>query len=66
MSTRLQDGEGGLTAQDIMVGCAPARDADSADDRDAVEDHETTGRGQEAPAMRDKETLQPGLARLSR
>src|SRR5439155_21577148 len=64
--TGLQDGEGGLAAQDILVGRAPARDADGADDRDAFEDHETAGRGQEAPAMRDEEAAQPGLARLSR
>ena len=57
MPACLQGGEGGLAAQDILVGRAPAGDADGADDRDAVEDHETTGRGQDAPAMRDKEAL---------
>ena len=65
MRTCLQDGEGGLAAQDILVGRASARDADGADDRDAVEDDETAGRGHQAPLMRDDETLQPGLARTA-
>jgi hypothetical protein len=62
----LQDREGGLAAPDILVGRGAAPDAAGADDRDAVEDHETAGRGYEPPAMRDDEALQRGLARLSR
>src|SRR5262247_1447278 len=38
----LQDREGGLAAQDVLLGCTPASDADGADDGDAVENHETT------------------------
>src|SRR5439155_20704980 len=62
----LQDREGGLAAQHIVLGRIPARDADGADDGDAVEKYEPAGRGEQAPAMRDEEAFQPGLAGLSR
>src|SRR5947199_8111052 len=39
----------------ILVSRAPARDADGPDDRDAVVDHETAGRGEQAPPMSDDE-----------
>src|SRR5439155_16266085 len=60
----LQDREGGLAAQHILLGRSPAGDADGADDGDAVENHETAGDGEQAPAMRDEEAPEPGLAGL--
>src|SRR5437899_12894366 len=62
----LQHRKGGLAAQHIVLGRIPARDADGADDGDAVENHETAGLGEQPSAMRDEEAPEPGLAGLSR
>src|SRR5438094_7686960 len=66
MSGALQYSEGGLAAEDVLLGPATARHTDGAEDRAAVHDRNTAAFGHDATAVGNDKAAKPWSPRLRR